>query len=57
MKDIGIIRCIDRLGRLVIPKKMRDMYNLTKEVEIIPTEYGIVIRNPKYKVEMKETKL
>ncbi len=30
------------------------MYNLDKEVEIIPTESGVLIRNPNYTVEVKE---
>jgi len=54
MKEIGIVRCIDKLGRLVIPKEIRKMYRLDKEVEIIPTESGVIIRNPDYTVEVKE---
>lgn len=50
MKNIGIIRNVDREGRLVIPKEMRDSFGLNKEVEIIPTTEGVLIRNPKYKM-------
>jgi len=53
-KKIGIIREIDNLGRLVIPKEMRNLFNFEKEVEIIVTEEGVLLRNPKYKlVEVK----
>lgn len=47
---IGIIREIDNLGRLVIPKEMRVLFNFEKEVEIVVTENGVLLRNPKYKL-------
>ena len=51
MKDIaGIIKELDKLGRIVIPKEFRERYGLTEYVEVVPTESGIVIRNPKYKL-------
>ena len=56
MKEIGIVRCIDKLGRLVIPKELRDMYNLNYDIEIIPCEEGILLRNPKYTIELVEIK-
>ena len=34
-KKVGIIREIDNLGRLVIPKEMRNLFNFEKEVEIV----------------------
>ena len=53
-KKVGIIREIDNLGRLVIPKEMRNLFNFEKEVEIVVTEEGVLLRNPKYKlVEVK----
>lgn len=49
MKDsVGIIKDIDKLGRIVIPKEYRDRYCLNEEVEIIATESGILMRNPEY---------
>ena len=51
MKDtIGIIKEIDRIGRIVIPKELRERYGLIDEVEIVATESGVLIRNPEYKL-------
>ena len=47
-KNIGIIKEIDKLGRLVIPKEFRERLNIDKEVEILITETGILVRNPEY---------
>ena len=48
MKKIGIIRDVDKLGRICIPKEMRNMYNLNEPVEILATTEGVLIRNPEY---------
>ena len=45
---VGIIKEIDKLGRIVIPKEFRDRFNLVDEVEIVLTEEGILIRNKEY---------
>ena len=37
-KNVGIIKEIDKLGRIVIPKEFRDRFNLVDEVEIVLTE-------------------
>ena len=50
MKFIGIIKEIDKLGRIVIPKELRERYGLTENVEIITTTSGLVLRNPKYEL-------
>ena len=47
-KNIGIIKEIDRLGRIVIPKEYRERLNLTNEVEIVLTKDGVLIRNTEY---------
>lgn len=47
---IGITKEIDGLGRLVIPKEMREMFQLDKNVELIVTKEGILLRNPKYEL-------
>ena len=52
---IGVIKEIDNLDRLVIPKEMRENFKLDKTVEIVVTRDGILVRNPKYElVEKKE---
>ena len=47
---VGIIKEIDKLGRIVIPKEFRDRFGLSDSVEIIGTKSGIVLRNPEYKL-------
>ena len=47
---VGIIREFDNLGRLVIPKEMRTLFAFNKEVEIVVTENGVLLRNPEYKL-------
>ncbi len=48
MNEIGIVRKIDNLGRIVIPKEMRDRYKLDDDVEIVATENGVLIKNKNY---------
>lgn len=48
MEIVGMIRELDDLGRLVIPKELRKQYAFSKEVEIVATKDGVLIRNPKY---------
>ena len=47
---VGIIKEVDKLGRVVIPKELRERFCLNESVEIIATEEGIVLRNPEYKL-------
>ena len=47
---VGIIKDVDSLGRIVIPKEFRELYGLTASVEILPTKSGILLRNPEYKL-------
>ncbi len=57
MKRLGIRRGIDKIGRLCIPKEMRQLFKLDKEVEIVLTEEGVLVRNPEYVLtEAKENK-
>ena len=50
MKTIGIIKELDMLGRIVIPKDLRERFGLTKEVELVATEEGILLKNSEYKL-------
>ena len=54
--SVGFIKKIDKLGRIVIPKELRNRYGLIKDVEIISTEHGVMIRNPKYVLVKAEKK-
>jgi len=47
---VGIIKEVDKLGRIVIPKELRERYGLTEKVEIVATEHGVMIRDPEYKL-------
>lgn len=68
MKNVGIIRNVDNLGRVVIPKEMRKEFQLIEHepVEILATENGVLIRKPaitclvcgeEYEVEIERVKL
>ncbi len=48
MKEIGIIKEFDKLGRIVIPKELRERYALNNKVEIIATKEGLLLKSPEY---------
>ncbi len=56
---VGIIKGFDKLGRIVIPKELRERYSLSDSVEIIATTDGVLLKNPEYilikKVEKEKT--
>ena len=52
-KTVGVIKDIDHLGRIVIPKEFRDRLGLDKGVEVILTTEGVLIRNSKYELVAK----
>ena len=47
---VGIIKEVDALGRIVIPKELRERFGLTKSIEIVATEFGLLLRSPEYKL-------
>lgn len=57
MKDtVGVIKEIDNLGRIVIPKEIRDRLSLGKRVEVVLTKEGVLLRNPEYElIKIKES--
>ncbi len=55
-KCVGIVKEIDKLGRIVIPKDFRDRLKLGKEVEVVLTKAGILIRSVEYELTKKENK-
>ena len=46
--EIGILKEFDKLGRIVIPKELRDRFALQDKVEIIATKNGILLKSPEY---------
>jgi transcriptional pleiotropic regulator of transition state genes len=46
LKQVGYVSKIDSLGRVVIPKPVRQMYQMEKEdsIEILAKENGLFIR-------------
>ena len=46
MKETGIVRCIDGLGRIVLPKEMRKHMNIDSgdELEIFVEEERIILK-------------
>ena len=47
---LAIIKEIDALGRIVIPKEFRERLGLKKEVEVVLTVDGVLIRNSEYEI-------
>ena len=45
MDNIGIIKKIDNLGRICIPKDLRERYELNYKIELIMTKDGILVRS------------
>ncbi|MBR2474081.1 MAG: hypothetical protein IKB51_03530 [Clostridia bacterium] len=48
MNEIGVLKEIDKVGRIVIPKELRERYAFNDEIEIIATSEGVLIKNPEY---------
>ena len=45
MGTVGITKEIDNLGRLVIPKELRERYGLGKTVELVATDEGVLVKS------------
>lgn len=55
MEGVGIIKEIDKMGRIVIPKEIRDRCGLNGEIELVLTKDGLLIRAVDYAlVKIKE---
>ena len=48
MSDVGILKEIDRVGRIVIPKELRERYALEGDVELVATKEGVLIKSQEY---------
>ena len=44
MEIKGMKKRVDDLGRICIPKPMRELYGLNGEVELVVTDEGILLR-------------
>lgn len=57
MTKLGIIRKVDDLGRIVIPKEIRSFFHIgiNDEVEITVTTDGILLKKPGYEVRKIES--
>ena len=55
---IGITRKIDTLGRVTLPKELRNFFKMSDgdSVEIVATQGGILIKLPEYEVHRKQVK-
>lgn len=55
MTSIGIVRKVDSLGRVTLPKELRRVFCLDKDsqIEILATDHGILLRVPN--IEIKRT--
>lgn len=50
MEEIGITKEIDDLGRLQIPKEIRKRLGLEKNVTLIVTSEGLLVKNDAYRL-------
>ena len=48
MDRIGILKEFDKLGRIVIPKELRERYSLNGKIEIVATKDGVLLKKPEY---------
>ncbi len=55
-QNAGVIKEIDNLGRIVIPKEFRKRLKLEKHVEVVLTKSGVLIRNSEYELVKKNGK-
>ena len=56
MEHIGIVKKFDNLGRLVIPKDIRERMFPDGRVEIIATQDGVLIKSVEYELTKKTSK-
>ena len=56
MNEIGIMKEFDKLGRIVIPKELRERYFSNRIVEIVATDKGILIKNPEHVLQRVDTR-
>lgn len=52
MTQIGIVRKVDSLGRVTLPKELRRVFRINEDdkIEILATDEGILLRIPNIEV-------
>ena len=53
MNKIGIIKEIDNLGRLQIPKEIRKRLGFSEKVELVTVKEGLLIKSIEYELVKK----
>ena len=54
IEAIGIVKEIDKIGRIVVPKEFRERLGLEDYVEMVLTSEGVLIRSSKYTLVKKQ---
>ena len=54
IEAIGIVKEIDKVGRIVVPKEFRERLGLEDYVEMVLTAEGVLIRSSKYALIKKQ---
>ena len=49
-EKVGVIKKIDPLGRIVIPKEFRERLGFGEEVEVVLTKEGILLRASEFEL-------
>ena len=57
MHKIGRVKEIDRLGRLHIPKDIRERFGFIGEVELVLTREGLLIKSVEYELSKADKKV
>ena len=56
MDKIGIIKEIDALGRLQIPKEIRKGFGFLKQVELVTVKEGLLVKSCEFELVPRESK-
>ena len=56
MAQAGIKLEVDSIGRIYIPKRIREQYGIEKEIEVLLHDEGIYLRSPRYALVAREEK-
>ena len=54
IEAVGIVKEIDNVGRIVVPKEFRERLGLENYVEMVLTAEGVLIRSSKYALIKKQ---